>query len=206
MSKYRQLILLIAVFYASPLLSQSEWTREAKEFQKTLNEEYKDLKNSPLRDSVRIVNFKGHEFFEISENYRVKAKLIKATKPDTIKIMTSSGRIKNYDKYAKALFEIDGQEYSLTLYQSHRLRAMDQYKDYLFLPYKDHTNGIESYGGGRYIDLRIPEGDEIIIDFNQSYNPLCAYSDGYSCPIPPEENHLEREIRAGVKYKEKEDH
>ena len=182
----RLLISLILTFYFSSLFSQGNFIQEVKDFQNTLNEAYKDFEHSPLRDSTRIANFKGHDFFQIEQKYRVKAKLMKASEPDTIKIMTSSGKIKSYDKYAKAHFEIDGQQYELTLYQSHRLREMDEYKDYLFLPYKDHTNGFESYGGGRYIDLKIPEGDEIIIDFNQSYNPLCAYSDGYSCPIPPE--------------------
>jgi uncharacterized protein (DUF1684 family) len=111
---------------------------------------------------------------------------------------TSSGKLKMYSEYARLEFEIDGKNYELYAYQSHRLRAMDEYKDYLFLPFKDHTNGIESYGGGRYIDLSIPEGETILLDFNQSYNPYCAYRDGYSCPIPPEENHLELKVNAGI--------
>ncbi len=197
----KSLILFLISFSLSQfLLGQDDWMEEAKTFQEKLNQEYKDFEHSPLRDSSRIANFTAHEFFMIDKKYRVNAKLVKATKADTIKIMTSSGKIKSYDKYAKAQFEMDGKAFELTLYQSHRLREMEEYKDYLFLPYKDHTNGLDSYGGGRYIDLKIPEGDEIIIDFNQSYNPLCAYSDGYSCPIPPEENHLEVEVKAGVKY------
>ena len=71
-------------------------------------------------------------------------------------------------------------------------------EDYLFLPFIDDTNGEESYGGGRYIDLRIPEGDTIVIDFNKSYNPYCAYNDKYSCPIVPRINYLALEVRAGV--------
>jgi uncharacterized protein len=85
------------------------------------------------------------------------------------------------------------------------------YKNNLFLPFKDHTNGEESYGGGRYINLYttdIQDG-KIEIDLNTCYNPWCAYSDGYNCPIPPKENHLEMEVRAGEKnfkgsYKKKE--
>ena len=71
--------------------------------------------------------------------------------------------------------------------------------DHLFLPFTDNTNGVETYGGGRYIDLKIPAGNTINIDFNKAYNPYCAYSDKYSCPIPPPENHLDIEIKAGIK-------
>jgi uncharacterized protein len=74
-----------------------------------------------------------------------------------------------------------------------------EYKDYLFLPFTDLTNGVQTYQGGRYLDLRIPQGDEIVIDFNQSYNPYCAYSGRYSCPVVPSENHLDMEVLAGVK-------
>lgn len=57
----------------------------------------------------------------------------------------------------------------------------------------------ETYGGGRYIDLNIPAGKTIIIDFNKAYSPSCAYNYNYSCPIPPKENDLDIAITAGVK-------
>lgn len=79
------------------------------------------------------------------------------------------------------------------------MRETEEYRDYLFLPYTDLTNAIETYGGGRFMDLLIPSGDTIIIDFNKSYNPSCAYNHAYSCPIPPEENDLNIRITAGVK-------
>ena len=82
-----------------------------------------------------------------------------------------------------------------------------EYKDYLFLPFTDLTNGTVTYGGGRYIGLRIPKsGNKIIIDFNQAYNPFCAYSGNYSCPIVPEENNLDVQVKAGVKYDAKKYH
>jgi len=71
----------------------------------------------------------------------------------------------------------------------------------LFLPFKDFTNNESTYGGGRYInflDTDIKDG-KIEIDFNKSYNPWCAYSDGFNCPIPPKENHIETEVTAGEK-------
>ena len=62
------------------------------------------------------------------------------------------------------------------------------------------TNGEKTYQGGRFIDIRIPDGDSVFIDFNKAYNPYCAYNTDYSCPIPPKENDLNVRIMAGVKY------
>ena len=78
---------------------------------------------------------------------------------------------------------------------------MPQYKNHLFFPFTDLTTGSITYGAGRYIDLTIPKsGNTIVIDFNKAYNPFCAYSDGYSCPLVPADNNLDTEILAGVKF------
>ena len=103
-----------------------------------------------------------------------------------------------YKKYGEVVFELNGRSFKLNVYQSLRLQKSEGYEGYLFLPYTDLTNGNETYAGGRYIDLRIPSSDTLIIDFNMSYCPLCAHKHAYSCPIPPAENSLEIEIRAGV--------
>ena len=87
----------------------------------------------------------------------------------------------------------------MNVYQNQELIKQEGFENYLFLPFSDETNGIESYGGGRYIDLRIPESNKLIIDFNSAYNPYCAYNDKYSCPIVPRENYLRTRIEAGVK-------
>ena len=75
------------------------------------------------------------------------------------------------------------------------------YRDYLFIPFKDLSNGEATYGGGRYMDIRMDDikNGELMLDFNKAYNPYCAYSDGYNCPVPPVENHLETEVNAGEK-------
>ena len=69
----------------------------------------------------------------------------------------------------------------------------------LFLPFQDSS--ADSYGGGRYLDIRtgdIRDG-KLVLDFNRCYNPYCAYKEGYSCPIPPVENRLPVAIEAGEK-------
>jgi len=89
----------------------------------------------------------------------------------------------------------------LFLYQDARAFTNKLYKDHLFLPFTDLTSGEESYGGGRYIDLKVPaDKTKIVIDFNKSYQPYCAYTDGYSCPIPPTENFIDYRIEAGIQH------
>ena len=175
---------------------------EIKTFQKELNEEYKSEEETPLRGE-NFKKFKEHPFFDINLDYRVAAKLVRNENAQPFEIPTSSGRTKKYREFGKVYFKINGAEQVLTVYQSLALLDDPEYKDYLFLPFRDATNNKETYGGGRYLDLRIPENDEMIIDFNKAYHPLCAYNAfDYSCPIVPEENWLKISIEAGVKYED----
>jgi hypothetical protein len=112
---------------------------------------------------------------------------------------TTTERLPLYLVYGKAYFIIEGKEFALTIYRNVGLMSKPGYEDYLFVPFRDATSGLKSYGGGRYIDARIIEGDQIIIDFNKAYNPYCVYSKKYSCPIPPSENYLELMVKAGEK-------
>lgn len=176
--------------------------KEIKKFQKELNEEYLNPKETPLRGD-NFTQFKKHLFFPIDLKYRVEAKFIKTENPTPFDLPTSSGKTKSYQEFGKATFELDGKSYTLTIYQSLDLMKMEKYKDHLFLPFRDATNTKETYGGGKYLDLKIPAGDSIILDFNQSYHPYCAYNAyDYNCPIVPEENKLPVEIRAGVMYQD----
>jgi hypothetical protein len=76
---------------------------------------------------------------------------------------------------------------------------MPEYSKSLFVPFTDMTNGESTYGGGRYLDMEIPEGQTLVLNFNKAYNPLCHYNKKYSCPIPPRENDLDFKVEAGVK-------
>lgn len=173
-----------------------------KKFQKELNAEYLNPKESPLRGD-NLKNFKKHPFFPVNLKYRVTANFEKTENPVPFELPTSSGKFKQYQEYGKATFEMDGKNYTLTIYQSLDLMKMEKYKDHLFLPFRDETNGKETYGGGKYMDLKIPNGDEIVLDFNLSYQPYCAYNAyDYNCPIVPEENKLPVRIEAGVMYQD----
>ncbi len=192
-------LLILSFLCVSVLFAQeSKQFKEATKFQQKLNKEFSSKEKSPLTEEDLAV-FKALDFFPIDTNFMVTASLTfhKDSKP--FKMKTTTDRLPIYKLYATARFQLNGKNYSLDIYQNEKLLLTPDYEDYLFLPFTDLTNGEVSYGGGRYIDLRLPEGDSIVIDFNQSYNPYCAYNEKYSCPIPPKSNHLDTEVLAGVK-------
>lgn len=171
---------------------------DIEQFQRELNEEFRDPKISPLRDKDRK-HFRGLDFFPADTTWQVKARLERTPDESPFFMPTTTERVTREVRYGILNFEIDGKEYKLNVYQNQELITREGYEDYLFLPFSDATNGEETYGGGRYLDLRIPRGEEIIVDFNKAYNPYCAYNKKYSCPIVPEENMLPVAIKAGVK-------
>ena len=173
-------------------------------FQKSLNAEYKDATTSPLTEED-LKDFQGLDFFDVDSTFVVTAKFIRTPDEKPFKMKTTTDRLPVYTKYGELIFNLKGQKDTLSVYQNQELMTEENYKDYLFLPFLDETNGLESYGGGRYIDLRIPNGDSLVIDFNTAYNPYCAYNHKYSCPIVPRENYLKTRIEAGVKDFKKHD-
>lgn len=191
------IIAILLLGLSQSLFAQNEYRTSLIEYQHELNEEYKNPKESPLSPAERKA-FTGHHFFPIDEKYHVIAKFEKLPVASIYQMKTTANSIKDYDVYGIATFILDGKEYQLNIYQSHQLRTQEKYKDHLFLPFTDQTNGADTYGGGRYIDLKIPSGDTIELDFNKAYNPYCAYATGYACPIPPKENDLPLAVKAGV--------
>jgi uncharacterized protein (DUF1684 family) len=169
-----------------------------EKFQKELNNEYADAKTSPLTAEDLAV-FKTLDFYPINEKFFVTAKFVRTEDEKPFEMKTSTDRKPLYVKYGEAHFSIDGLNHKLNIYRNIELSKKEEYKDYLFLPFSDLTSGKESYIGGKYIDMKTPKGETIVIDFNTSYNPYCAYNPKYSCPKVPLENDLNIEIKAGVK-------
>ncbi len=171
-----------------PLLGETD-------FQRDLNAYFKDATTSPLKDKDRK-NFEGLDFFKFDPTFVVEARLVVTPDEIPFKMKTSTGRLPVYKKYGDLEFELKGETFKLNIYQNLEL---EEEEDYLFLPFLDNTNGDTSYGGGRYIETKIPEGDILVLDFNIAFNPYCAYNEKYSCPIVPRENYLPIEVKAGVK-------
>ncbi|NQY27860.1 MAG: DUF1684 domain-containing protein [Flavobacteriaceae bacterium] len=198
----KQILLFIVLISCSLRAQNTEVIKEIKAHQEEQNTQFRTKGKSPLTEADRKY-FKGLEFFEIDLNYRVNATFTRTPNEEFFAAGTSSGKTKFLIKYGMLNFSINGKDLTLAVYQSQRLLTNPIYKDYLFLPFNDLSNGETTYSGGRFIDLIIPKGNTILVDFNKAYNPYCAYSDGWNCTIPPIENNLEIDVIVGVKkYKD----
>lgn len=185
------LVLLAACSQKKPLLGESE-------FQIRMNATFKDASKSPLLPKD-LKEFEGLDFFPIDSNFVVNATLQRTPDSPWFKMKTTTDRVSEERVYGVLSFELFGKDYKLNVYRGKENLETPDMEDYLFLPFLDETNGETTYEGGRYIDLEIPEGDSLELDFNTAYNPYCVYNEKYSCPIVPRENYLPIEIKAGVK-------
>ncbi len=145
-----------------------------------------------------ITSFGGLDYFEFDSTYQITA-IFQKSKGKKFEMPTSTERLPVYRRFGYITFTINGKNCKLEVYQNMSLKKKKEFKDYLFIPFRDATSRIEAYGGGRYLDVKIPKGNSIQLDFNLAYNPYCAYSNHYSCPIPPIENTLKVSILAGEK-------
>lgn len=203
--KYYQLVVLslllvIGCTTTKVTNKQPDYKQTIENYRVSYKAKFLKAERSPLsKDDLEHLHF-----YPADENFKVVAKFQKTANGKPFEVSTSSGSKKSYIEYGKATFTIYDTICTLSIYTSPQLQRMPQYRDYLFLPFKDFTNGETTYGGGRYLDLKTgdiqgeTENQTIIIDFNKCYNPYCAYqSEGWNCPIPPDENHLEIYIKAG---------
>ena len=189
-------VLILLFFYGCQ--TQKRPIKSQSEFQTQQNSFFKDASKSPLKPKDLKV-FEGLEFFPIDSLFVVEAQLKRTPNSSFFDMKTTTKRVTKERIFGILSFTINKESYKLNVYQGATDSNSDSETDYLFLPFLDATNGIETYGGGRYIDLTIPESNQITIDFNKSYNPYCAYNEKFSCPIVPRENYLSLKVYAGVK-------
>lgn len=141
------------------------------------------------------VPFNGLHFFPADVKYRVKAKLKPIDGKKVVILSTSDGKEQKYLEYAFAEFNLDETENRLLILE---VMETGPQRGKLFLAFSDETSGRETYGAGRYLEVKkVPAAKSVELDFNLAYNPYCAYNDRYSCPFPPKENILKVAIRAG---------
>lgn len=183
------LVLLLAGFSVE---AQQSYASSIKDFQKSYVKSH---------EVVQKNDKKYFQFFTPDSKFKVAAKFERTI--DTVGfIMKTSGKTpKRYYRYGYVSFKIADSIFKLTVYRGADLMQTVLYKNHLFLPFTDLTSGEESYGAGRYIDLETTDivNNSVVLDFNKAYNPYCAYSDEYNCPIPPRENYLNIAIKAGEK-------
>ncbi|MCX6565074.1 MAG: DUF1684 domain-containing protein [Candidatus Aminicenantes bacterium] len=142
------------------------------------------------------VEFEHLLYFPPDPRYAVKARLERFPEPPQMKVTTTRKLEKTFYRFGRVHFRLEGKELSLAALKS-SLEGPDS--GYLFIPFKDATNGDETYEVGRFIDMPEPSESEFILDFNRCYNPLCNYSPAYNCPMPPLENILKVGVPAGEK-------
>jgi len=177
--------------------SREEMIQAIQSFRKERDQFFKTAPNSPLEESDKL-HFKAIHYFPIDPGYRfegvIERYIININDPKYYAtFLTNKGPKKRYIRYGKFRFSFEGKEYALELYKS-------ILGDTIFVPFYDKTNGKETYEGGRYLDSEIlMPGYQIVVDFNLSYNPSCAYNEKFVCVLPLEENRLNIEIRAGEK-------
>jgi uncharacterized protein (DUF1684 family) len=195
---------LIATFIFSLLFSLFSITSEGQSFRKEHKNWKKNYKKTFRIDNSSPLGRVGTwrlKFFKPKSVYKITANLEMIENGTVVSFPTTTGKTMDYQPYAKAYFNVYAQPCTLIIYRSAKAIVQKAYENYLFVPFRDYTSGDESFGGGRYIDLQVSDikDNKLVIDFNRAYNPYCAYNPAYSCPVPPAENSLPLEIRAGEK-------
>jgi uncharacterized protein (DUF1684 family) len=153
---------------------------------------FREHPSSPLTAEQRA-SFDGLDYFDDVPALVVGAPLETAgvDLDEAIVMQTTTGGRQVYRRAGVVRFEVEGEPATVTLFASPDMPE-------LFLPFRDATSGRETYGAGRYLEVDPPDADGVVVvDFNDAYNPYCAYNASWSCPIPPGENWLAVPIRAG---------
>ena len=173
--------------------------KESAAYQDELKTFWEQDSTTPLHPEEKAA-FKGISFYPLDKEYIVEARFTPVDSGAVLAMPTSAKKTKYFKEYGRLEFSLHDTTVQLMVYQSDPPHAEDP--DGLFLPFTDKTSGRTSYGAGRYIDLSIKDirNGVLTIDFNKAYNPYCAYSTHYNCPIPPAANRLPVAVLAGVSY------
>lgn len=147
---------------------------------------------SPLTESQKR-ELKVLDHYPIDPKYKIRAKMVPVKDSKVLELPMTDGSVEKYLKHSWAEFEWEGKTTRLLLLQA----AKEQDKRNFFLAFADATSGGETYGGGRYLNLRQDGKNSITIDFNLAYNPYCAYNPDFACPLPPRENLMDFPIPVG---------
>jgi uncharacterized protein (DUF1684 family) len=175
--------------------ASDEWADRLRAKREEKDRFLAEHRQSPIPPDERD-DFDGLDYFDPDPDYRVEATVAVHDDPDPVTMDTSDGREMRYRRVVTFTFDVDGEEHTLAGY-----KQAGEEGDTIFVPFRDKTTGQQTYKGGRYMELEpdrdLTEGDTVTIDFNVAYSPFCAYSETFSCPLPPEENWLETIIEAG---------
>jgi uncharacterized protein (DUF1684 family) len=151
---------------------------------------------SPIPAAQRAA-FQPLPYYPIDEQYRVPAALRVARGDEVIEMSTSTGKPRRMRRIGTLAFTLKGQPLTLTAFAE----ADDTALRRLFVPFGDLTSGMDTYQGGRYLDLDLKGSGVYELDFNRAYHPYCVFNPEYECPVPPRENRLKVPILAGERMR-----
>lgn len=172
---------------------KSDYENKVDRFRNQTIEFYLTPKETPL-DSNELKNFNGIHYYDIDKSYKTEATIIWLPQTMFVDMPLTNGKTRPYMKVAELHFQLNGTTHTLSAYQKGDMQA----KHELFVPFNDETNGDETYGGGRYVDVIYnPASSKAEIDFNFAYLPYCAYTHHSACAMVPRENTLATKVRAG---------
>lgn len=184
-------IILVYSFRGSSGFDFEKYKTELNQYRDERDRFMQFNRESPLPEEAKA-DFKGLNYFPPDSSFRFIAKLKPIDNPKTISLNMTTGAPEQYKETGYASFSRNNQIVNLLVMKS--LETGD-----LFLPFFDQTNGVATYGGGRYLDPEMLSGKRILLDFNYAYNPFCAFAESYACPIPPLQNKIPFAVEAGEK-------
>lgn len=137
--------------------------------------------------------FKGLEYYPIDPKWRIEARFEPYQPPKTIPITNVLSMTDDETSPGALAFQVDGKTYRID-------PILEKGETDWFVMIADETTGRETYGAGRYLYVTPPDvSGKVVIDFNKTYSPPCAFTNFATCPLPPRQNHLPFRIEAGEK-------
>ncbi len=191
------LLIFLATCFSLNAQSKKSVKKSTKEFRAHYKADFLKSERSPFYN--KEAELKNLRFFRPKSKYKVDCTFHRTPNEKPFDMATYSGKVKQFIKFGILTFSLNGEQHHLSVYQNLKYKKISP--ESLFLPFKDLSSNKKTYGGGRYIDLKMTDikGNKMTLDFNKAYNPWCAFSSGYNCPVPPTENHLPIAIKAGEK-------
>jgi len=174
---------------------EAAWRERIESYRAEKDEFLAEHPQSPISPDEREA-FDGLDYYPPEPSYRIVARIQAAADPETVKLATTKGPDREYERVATLGFTLRDDHHVLAAYAAPTQEG-------LFVPFTDPTNGEATYERGRYLELDVEEfetGDDVVVDFNTAYSPFCAYDEGFACVVPPEENHVSVPVEAGEKY------
>ena len=191
---------LLCLFLASVALACAEGTSSLNAYEQSVMQA-RVQRDMQMREKESVLPpgrrdaFQGLDFYGVDPTYRFEAPIQRFSTPDTVMIAESTGGLRPQVRVGEVTVPFPSGAVDLVVFQG----QSDDPRGRRWIPFADSTNGHTTYKGGRYVDLEPAGEDSVVVDFNQAYNPTCAYNPDFACPLPPPENRIDAPVPAGEK-------